>query len=68
MYEDRASKLHGGDTEYKLDIQRKRRRTIFYNEPQVELNCCERKTFLINTYYVILDKNTYGVIQTKRVL
>ncbi|XP_060845176.1 uncharacterized protein LOC132924744 [Rhopalosiphum padi] len=38
MYEDRVSKLHGGDTEYKLDVQRKRKRKIFYDEPQDELN------------------------------
>jgi len=58
MYEDRASKLHGGDTEYKLDVQRKRKRKIFFDEPQDELNFCGRKHFLINTYYVILDKIT----------
>ncbi|KAL4090277.1 hypothetical protein QTP88_025149 [Uroleucon formosanum] len=38
MYEDRASKLHGGNTEYKLDVQRKRKRKIFYDESQDELN------------------------------
>ncbi|KAL4090007.1 hypothetical protein QTP88_024920 [Uroleucon formosanum] len=56
MYEDRASKLHGGNKEYKLDVQRKRKRKIFYEESQDELNCSGRKHFLINTYYVILDK------------
>ena len=49
MYEDRASKLHGGDTEYKLDVQRKRKKN-FYDEPQDELNFCGRKHFLINTF------------------
>jgi len=37
-------------------VQRKRKRKIFYDEPQDELNFCGRKHFLINTYYVILDK------------
>lgn len=68
IYEDQASKLRAVGSAYKLDIQRRKKRKISYDElRQDEPYFCGRKHFLINTYYVILDNLYTELIKRKEV-